>query len=586
MLKTVAFQIQERNLIYASYLVKVCSNPQKIVTAAETWKNLFLDFFGAPISKYGDNSAFIVLDGLDEAPRKERETLFKLLKDLEDFSTETTTSPRLRVLVIGRPDLRDDSVFIWDKPLIYIEVSARKTKDDIVNYIKSSVGRVRALSQAKEPLEKRKQLRRDIIQKLSAGAQGMFLWVNLMMDNIYDMSRASQIYEALDKAPKSLSKMIHHAFKRLADDLRGFRPSDFNEILSWVTCAQRPLNLDELDSILKLCPPLGEGVPDLEKRLRDQFASFFTLKRKDGLTTEALLELAANVSIDTASASDTDISDRSSNEESDEDRNDVSTDGESSGDDLPLDRPDPYNSPFSSTTITFSHASIRDYLVRESNPSKREFSADLGIGVNIPDAEKHITITCLKVLTEETKLPYQENNSDSDETSSSSSESDSSDDEKSDVRSTHSDETVFDLEDYAADHFIHHLKLTDRATLTAEEQEIITRNLMKIFTYSDAIDNWIDGIASLKDFGDAWIGSDKYGEWIRGWFIFQISSNEKYSDKEKDEMRTLSQSDNILLRSFAIECGRRWLYEDSQDVGSFLRAPSLSFLLPFQSQKS
>jgi hypothetical protein len=141
-LKTVAFQIQEKNPVYTNFLINVCSNPQKTVTAAETWKNLLLNFFSAPPSRYGDNTAFIVIDGLDEAPRKEREALFKLLKELEDLS-KGAEPPRLRVLVVGRPDLRDDTVFIWDKPIIYIEVSARKTRQDITNYIKSSVGRVR-----------------------------------------------------------------------------------------------------------------------------------------------------------------------------------------------------------------------------------------------------------------------------------------------------------------------------------------------------------------------------------------------------------------------------------------------------------
>jgi hypothetical protein len=50
----------------------------------------------------------------------------------------------------------------------------------------------------------------------------------------------------------------------------------------------------ELRTVLQLRPPLGEGVPDLEERLRGQFASFFTLSRRDGLTTEALLERASH----------------------------------------------------------------------------------------------------------------------------------------------------------------------------------------------------------------------------------------------------------------------------------------------------
>jgi hypothetical protein len=91
--------------------------------------------------------------------------LFKILKELEDTSKEIIR-PRIQVLLIGRPDLRDDTVFIWNKPIIYIEVSARKTKDDILAYIKSNVGRVRALKQARDPLESGLKLRKEIITKI------------------------------------------------------------------------------------------------------------------------------------------------------------------------------------------------------------------------------------------------------------------------------------------------------------------------------------------------------------------------------------------------------------------------------------
>jgi hypothetical protein len=443
-------------------------------------------------------------------------------------------------------------------------------------------------------------LRKDIIQKLSERANGMFLWVNLMFDQIvrmafglldllltyleYDMSRPSDVVEALETAPRSLSKMIHHAFQRLAADLRGFRKEDFNEILSWVTSAQRPLHLDELDSILRLRPPLGEGVPDLEKRLRDQFASFFTLKRKDGLTTEALLERAAHVAENWSSAhsdADTAISGGSSDWESDGSDDSDATDGESSSSsDLPESKPDPYNSPSSSTTITFSHASIRDYLIRESNPLKKEFHDDLGIGVNTNETEKHITITCLKVLTAELKLPYREDSESSDDSDSDDSGSDSledansddsgadSKDGKSDDGSTQSDEYVWDLEDYAADHFMDHLKRTDKATLTTDEQTSITKSLVQLFTDADSIDNWIDGTTDLEDFANEWIGTGKYGEWVRGWFISQISGNAAYTNEDKDMMSKLSVSDDVLLKPFAAECVKRWLTPQKDEYSS------------------
>jgi hypothetical protein len=111
-LKTVAYQFQAMNPVYAKYLIQPCSNPQKTVNAIETWKNLFLEFFCAPKTQYGDNTAFIVLDGVDEAPRKEREMLFKLLKELED-SSKTNSPPRIRVMIIGRPGKYSSAALVY-----------------------------------------------------------------------------------------------------------------------------------------------------------------------------------------------------------------------------------------------------------------------------------------------------------------------------------------------------------------------------------------------------------------------------------------------------------------------------------------
>lgn len=561
-LKSVAYQLQDNDPVYAKYLVKVCSSSQRTITAADTWKNLFLDYFGA--SQYGDKLAFIVLDGIDEAPRKERETLFRLLKDLDDAS-KAVIRPRIQVLLIGRPDLRDDTVFIWDKPIIYIEVSARKTKDDILAYIKSNVGRVRALKQAREPLESRLKLRKEIITKLSGGANGMFLWVNLMLDQIYDMSRPSDINDALNNAPRSLSKMIRHIFERLEEDLRGFRKDDFKEILSWVTCAQRPLKLAELRTVLQLRPPLGEGVPDLEERLRGQFASFFTLTRRDGLTTEALLERAGDQSepngkdFDTESGDDGDT-EKSGGDDSD-DESEAGTEASDGGLLPEVEASDPYNSDFYTTVIQFSHASIRDYLVRESNPATREFSADLGISINTIEAEKHLAITCLQILTEELKVPADVDWK-SDYSGDSTSEQGGDNDDKKGSDKTH---PVYDLEDYAGDNFIKHLTRTQKLTLTTEDEQLITRSLLHLFVNPTSLTHWVDGASDLDALGTEWLGGARYAEFVRGWFLDQLLNNNHYTEAEVEQMKKLSESDQELLRGLAMECAKYWLTVDSED---------------------
>jgi len=563
-LKSVAYQLQDQDAVYAKYLVKVCNSPQKTITAADTWKNLFLDYFGS--LQYGNKLAFIVLDGIDEAPRKERETLFRLLKDLED-SSRAIMRPQIQVLLIGRPDLRDDTVFIWEKPIIYIEVSARKTKDDILAYIKSNVGRVRALKQAREPPESRRKLQKEIITKLSDGANGMFLWVNLMLDQIYDMSRPSDINDALNNAPRSLSKMIRHIFERLEEDLRGFRKDDFKEILAWVTCAQTPLKLAELRAVLQLRPPLGEGVPDLEERLRGQFASFFTLTRRDGLTTEALLERASHIAdhaYSEANKSDTEADNDDESEKSGRDGSGDESEGgtKSSSGGLPeVQLSDPYDSDFWTTVIQFSHASIRDYLVRESNPATREFAADIGISINTVEAEKHLAMICLQILTEELRVPSDVDWLTDDGDDSTSEDGDGNNDTKS------SDDTrpVYDLEHYAGENFIKHLAHTQKSTLTAVDEQGITKSLLRLFFNPTYLTHWIDGVSDLSVVATEWLGGPKYAEFVREWVLNQLLNNDHYSEVEVEQMKKLAESDQELLRGLAMECAKYWLKVDYED---------------------
>ena len=116
---------------------------------------------------------------------------------------------------------------------------------------------MKALTLRRIPRGERKHLRAHIINKLEEGANGMFLWVNLMLDQIYNISRPSDIMSALDAAPQDLIKMIRHVFERIAAD-PSVNKKDLNEILIWVTCAQQRLTLGEMDTILKMRPPIGE----------------------------------------------------------------------------------------------------------------------------------------------------------------------------------------------------------------------------------------------------------------------------------------------------------------------------------------
>ena len=174
--KSVALQIANDNPVYKKHVVNVCESPDRIGTAKSTWQNLFLDFFGS--QQNADSAAFVVIDGLDEAPKAEREMFLELLKSLEDYSSlGGSKRPRLNFVIVGRPELRDTIAFIWESRTVFIEVSAAKNRADIEEYINGGMRKVRALKNKRIHLGDREKLRADIVNKLKEGANGMFLWV-------------------------------------------------------------------------------------------------------------------------------------------------------------------------------------------------------------------------------------------------------------------------------------------------------------------------------------------------------------------------------------------------------------------------
>ena len=174
--KSVALQMADDNPVYKKHVVNVCELQDSTGTARSSWKNLFLDFFGS--QQNAESAAFVVIDGLDETQKAERELFLEVLSSLEDYnSLGYSKRPRLNFVILGRPELRDAIVANWDSRPVFLEVSAEKNKADLEGYINSGVKKIRALKISRIPHTDREKLRADIINKLKQCANGMFLWV-------------------------------------------------------------------------------------------------------------------------------------------------------------------------------------------------------------------------------------------------------------------------------------------------------------------------------------------------------------------------------------------------------------------------
>lgn len=461
-LKSIALQIAKNDQTFRSHAVKACNSPDDLLTTTQTWQKLFIDYF---TSTRNDSCVYIAIDGLDEASREERETLLGLLVDLFDAPPGRMV-PRIQVLLVGRPELQNDMQMAWDDRTIrtgkkFIEVSAKKNSGDISEYITQEVAKLRILKSKALPRDDRSALRMEIVEKLKTNANGMFLWVNLMLKEIMRKSQKSEVRAALKNAPQGLVKMIRHVFERLAAD-PDLNKDNFSEMLGWVACVERPLFLGELGLILKLISPAEEAVLGLEDDLRGRYASFFTLKRADGLTTEDLQRRAEqNSKVEHEKhLKSKDELDASSDDDSDEGQG--------------------YQSDPASTTVEFSHASVRDYLGQEGMP------AELGIGIKTNDTQRQIATTCLSVITDhEHGTKYGQPN----------------------------------LSSYAASYFLQHLIQVDKFKVNDEDKRKIIPLLYSLFHDESTMKRWYSLAGhQRREFIINCFADHRFAKTIRCWF--------------------------------------------------------------------
>jgi len=461
-LKSIALQIAKNDLTFRSHAVNVCNSPDHLLTTTQTWQKLFIDHFA---STQNDGCVYIVIDGLDEASREERETLLGLLVDLFDAPLGRMV-PRIQVLLVGRLELQDDMQMAWDDRTIrigkrFIEVSAKKNSGDISEYITREVEKVRILKSKALSRDDRSALRMEIVEKFKTNANGMFLWVNLMLKEIMRKSQKSEVRAALKNTPQGLVKMIRHVFERLAAD-PDLNKDNFTEMLGWVACAERPLFLGELGLILKLISPVEEAILGLEDDLRGRYASFFTLKRADSLTTEDLQRRAEQ------------------NSKVEHEKHRKSKDGLDASSDDESDEGQGYQSDPASTTVEFSHASVRDYLGQEGMP------AELGIGIEMNDTQRRIATTCLSVIADhEHGTKYGQPN----------------------------------LSNYAAAYFLQHLIQVDKFKVNDEDKRRIIPLLYSFFHDESTMKRWYSLAGQqLREFIINCFAHDRFAKTIRCWF--------------------------------------------------------------------
>ncbi|KAF3481668.1 uncharacterized protein GIQ15_04427 [Arthroderma uncinatum] len=204
----------------------------------EIWQKLFESgIFRVELHKH-----YWVIDGLDEC--SDCDSFFHGLQRINQ-------SIPLRILITSRyiPDLKRKFDSLSSDQHRH-NISIEDTKDDIKRLIEFKM----------KHLPENKGNEASLMETLLEKSNGCFLWIDLVFEDLSNAHSEKEVSRILSKMPKGME----HKYRRILEIMLGAtRENDTtNAILAWVTCAERPLEKDELKEALQL--DIESGIHNLD----------------------------------------------------------------------------------------------------------------------------------------------------------------------------------------------------------------------------------------------------------------------------------------------------------------------------------
>jgi ankyrin repeat protein len=210
-------------------------------------------------------SSFSYIDECEEGARQ------NLLDRFRSLPRDNSIGNRIKIIITSRPHIEVAS----DIPdVITIPLDNSNLKKDIADFVTTEASKLAQFPEA---------LQEEIRLALIDGADGMFLWVSLIIDDLQKSTttRPRIIREKLKSLPKTLPGLYN-------DILLKIRPEDqeyATTILRWVVWAVRPLTLQELTIAIAIRPDdtsmsslEDEMELDLSKVLRLLFGPMISIR--------------------------------------------------------------------------------------------------------------------------------------------------------------------------------------------------------------------------------------------------------------------------------------------------------------------
>ncbi|VUC23261.1 unnamed protein product [Clonostachys rosea] len=181
---------------------------------------------------------FIILDGVDECNPSERRILLDALSSLVEIK------PELRIFLASNLTLQGEIERNFPT-LSRVSMEDSGAFRDISVYIQEIIQQRMLDGQLviRDP-----ELAKEIEGRLTTHANGMFLWVSYLLDELCDQCSDTDIRQALDNLPRSLDETYHRVLSRIAPG----RVTFVQRIFQWICVVKRRLTIYELSEAVSV----------------------------------------------------------------------------------------------------------------------------------------------------------------------------------------------------------------------------------------------------------------------------------------------------------------------------------------------
>ncbi|OAP57410.1 hypothetical protein AYL99_08148 [Fonsecaea erecta] len=239
---------------------------------------------------------FLILDGVDECDGSHQRQLLSELRALLLPNKNTEEGQLAFKILICSRETKEIVSSLRKVPQVLLTKEKASLSKDITLFAKESLSPLRG--RFNDPVVD--EIEQTVVEK----ADGMFLWVQLVLKMLFEQHSVEDLRQTLDELPSELPGIYASILKRLHGACNGQQKVELQHILGLLTFSYRPLKVHELcdlvafrkrdslndntklhKSILDICKPLLEEHEDHTVRLVHFSAREQVFSRRENTVT-------------------------------------------------------------------------------------------------------------------------------------------------------------------------------------------------------------------------------------------------------------------------------------------------------------